>query len=101
MLFIAYWELNPDIDPVKIAKRVAEIVEKGLWPPKGAKVLGWYFTPEHWGISIMEYENAETAMESFNTWRIALPGIFKYVRISPAMSTRETVSLLLKLEKKL
>jgi len=50
MLFIAYWELNPDIDPIKIAKKVAEAAEKGLWPPKGAKVLGWYFTPEHWGI---------------------------------------------------
>mgnify|MGYP000191497769 CR=1 FL=1 len=40
MLFIAYWELNPDIDPIKIAKKVAEAAEKGLWSPKGAKVLG-------------------------------------------------------------
>jgi len=36
----------------------------------------------------MEYESAETAMESFNTWRIMLPGVFKYVRISPAMPLR-------------
>jgi hypothetical protein len=41
MLFLSYWEMNENFTPKDVAKLAAELMEKGLWPVEGAKMLGW------------------------------------------------------------
>lgn len=97
MLFVTYWEVNPNFDAKKIAEVAAELTKTGAWPIEGTKVHGWYITPEGWGITIMEAENEKVAFKSANIWRHALPGIFTEYKSSVALTAKEAIAIGLEL----
>ena len=100
MLVIAYWELNPDIDPTEIGAAAQTLLAKGTFPPKGVKQLGWYVTAgDYWGIWIGEVDNEEAAVNAIGMWRIAKPGIFKVYKSSIAMKSEEVLPIIAKLAK--
>ena len=58
MLFLSYWELNPDFDPSELAEMAQMIMTKKLFPVEGTKLISWYMsTTDFWGISLTEAEN--------------------------------------------
>jgi len=102
MLFISYWELNPDFDPSELAEIAQKLMSKKLYPVEGVKQLGFYIsTSDFWGISIDEAENEEQLAKNSNIWRLAKPGYIKFMKTSPAMDVIKMVPLLMKLKKQL
>ena len=102
MLFISYWELNPDFDPSELADIAQNLMSKKLYPVEGTKQLGFYIsTSDFWGISIDESENEEQLAKNSNIWRLAKPGYIKIMKTTPAMEVIQMVPLLMKLKKQL
>jgi hypothetical protein len=102
MLFISYWELNPDFDPSEMAEIAQKLVSKQLYPAEGVKSIGWYVsTSDYWGISIDEAESEEQLAINSQMWRIAKPGFIKFMRTSPAMEAIKILPILMKLKKQL
>jgi hypothetical protein len=102
MLFISYWELNPDFDPSELAEIAQKLMSKKLYPAEGIKQLGFYIsTSDFWGISIEEAENEEQLAKGSNIWRLAKPGYIKVMKTSPGMDVIKMVPLLMKLKKQL
>ena len=102
MLFMTYWELNPDFDPSELADMAQKIISKKLWPVEGTKEVGWYIsTSDHWGVTIIEAENEEQLLKMASMWRIAKPGVFKFVKTTPAMELTKTLPITMKLAKQI
>jgi len=102
MLFLAYWELNPDFDPSELAEIGQMILSKKLFPVEGTKLLTWMMSvTDYWGISITEAENEEQMVKATQVWRIAKPGLFKVIKTTPAMDTVKIIPLVMKLKKQL
>lgn len=76
MLFISYWELNPDLDPSEIAKVAQELITRKVYPAEGINDIVFHVsTSDYWGISLTEAENEEAMVRSTNMWRVAKPGL--------------------------
>lgn len=101
MLFVSYFELNPDFDPSELAEIGQKLLSKKLYPAPGVKQLAWYLTPGYWGIAVSEAETAEDITNNINLWRIAKPGIFKSIKVEPALETVQLIPQVLKLSRKL
>jgi hypothetical protein len=99
MLFLIYFEFNPSIDPSKLIdafQKLQEIdVEAEKWETKS-----WYVTPEYWGIAVVETDSAKDIAQNVNSWRMALPGIFKTYNVAPALDVESYVPIALKLARK-
>ena len=102
MLFISYWELNPDFDPSELAEIAQNLMSKKLYPVEGVKQLAFYIsTSDFWGISVEEAESEEQMVKGSNIWRLAKPGYIKLMKTTPAMEVIQMVPLLMKLKKQL
>lgn len=99
MLFLCYWELNenmPSIQHMGVAKM---LTEAGLFPPPGVEMIRFDKTPGNWGVTVFKAESVEAATSLIGMWRVAAPGFFKKVKMSPAMPVKESVGLGVKLYK--
>ena len=100
MLFLVYYELNPSLDPSEILNAYQKIQEAEIKQEKW-DVKGWYITPEHWGVAIVDTDSVDDVLINANAWRIALPGLFIKYNISPVKEVEESVPILAKLVRKL
>lgn len=102
MIFISYWELNPDFDPGELAEIAQELIGKKLYPAEGVKQLAYYIsTSDYWGIEIDEAESEEAMVKSTNMWRISKPGIIKFVKTTPAIEVAKVLPIVIKLKKQI
>jgi hypothetical protein len=93
MLFLCYWELNenmPVTDHLKLGKM---LLDSGLFPPPGTELIRFDMTPDYWGITVFKAESAEAAFSAIELWRVGGTGVFKKVKVSPAMSVMEASAL--------
>jgi len=99
MLFLSYWELNENITPKDVAELAAKLMEKNLWPPEGTEILGFYTTTEVpiWGITIEEAKSVESILKGAAAWTNEKPGIFKVLRVSPAMSAEDAIRIIMEM----
>ena len=97
MLFVSYWELNENITPKELAELAAELMEKNLWPVEGTEILGFYVTTDVpiWGITIEDAENVETLLKGAAVWTNAKPGVFKVLKVSPAMTAEDAIPIIM------
>ncbi|GAG61262.1 unnamed protein product [marine sediment metagenome] len=42
MIFITYWEINPDFDPAELAEIAQELMSKKIYPAEGIKQIAFY-----------------------------------------------------------
>ena len=100
MIFITFWTLNPNLPPSKIAEVAAKLMEKGLFPVKGVKMLGFYICPGGRGVTINEMEDAaaasESAFEEYAMWMKELPGLITNYETMPAVPAEKAISIVLK-----
>jgi hypothetical protein len=102
MLFITYWELNPDFDPSELAEIAQKLISKKLFPAEGINQIGFYIsTSDFWGITIEEADNEEQLARDSNMWRLAKPGYIKLMKTSPAMDATKMIPLIMKMKKQL
>ncbi len=102
MIFISYWELNPDFDPADMANIAQELISKKIYPPEGVKEIAFYVsTSDNWGISIDEADSEEALARNTAMWRIAKPGIMKFIKTTPAMEVVKILPILVKLKKQI
>jgi uncharacterized protein with GYD domain len=102
MLFITYWELNPDFDPSELADIAQTLMSKKLFPVEGVKQIGFYVsTSDYWGITIEEADNEEQLTKGSMIWRLAKPGYIKVMRTTPAMDVVKMLPLVMKLKKQM
>ncbi len=102
MIFISYWELNPDFDPSELAGVAQTLISKKLWPVEGMKIIGWYIsTSDFWGITIVDAENEEQMVKMAGMWRISKPGIFKLMKTTSALEIANTIPIIMKLAKEI
>ncbi|MFW9941905.1 MAG: DUF3303 domain-containing protein [Candidatus Thorarchaeota archaeon] len=100
MLFISYWELNPDFDPSEMAEIAQMLMSKKLYPAEGVNDIAFHVsTNDYWGISISEADSEEAMARSTNMWRIAKPGFVKLVKTTLAMEVAKILPILVKLKK--
>jgi hypothetical protein len=100
MLFISYWELNPDFDPSELGDLATTLLKKKLYPAEGVNQIAWYISAtDYWGISVSEAENDEALMRDTQMWRIAMPGLFKSIKTTPAMDIVKMLPMIAKLAK--
>ena len=100
MIFISYWELNPDFDPGEMAEIAQDLISKKLYPAEGVKQLAYYIsTSDYWGIEIDDAENEEAMVRSANMWRIAKPGFIKSIKTTPAIEVAKVLPIAIKLKK--
>ena len=100
MLYISYWELNPDLDPTEIAEVAVELMSKKIYPVEGINDIVFHVsTSDYWGITLTEADSEEAMARSTSIWRIAKPGMIKLVKTSPAMEVAKILPILTKLKK--
>ena len=100
MLFIAYWEINPDYDPSDLAEIAADLIGKKLYPTKGIKEIGFYMSvSDHWGITIEEADSEDDLIRNTQMWRIAKPGMIKFIKSTPAVEVAKMLPVVMKLKK--
>jgi hypothetical protein len=102
MIFITYWELNPDFDPGDLAEIAQELISKKLYPTEGVNQIAFYVSAsDYWGIGIDEADSAEAISRNINMWRIAKPGFIKYIKTTPATEVVKILPVLVKLKKQI
>jgi len=100
MIFLTYWELNPDFDPSELADIGQKLLSKKLYPVAGTKEIAWYVSAgDYWGITISEADNVEQMVQGTQMWRIAKPGMFKFIKSTPALEITKIIPILTKLAK--
>lgn len=87
--------------PRKLTELAQTFMSKKLFPAEGIEVIGWYITPEYWGLTISKAESEEAIMREATGWRIAMPGIFKKFKTAPAMEVAQALPIVTKLAKKI
>ena len=100
MLFIVYYELDPSLDPADILTAYQKIQEAEIEAEKW-DVKGWYITPEHWGVAIVDTDSVDDMMKNAYQWRLALPGIFTTYNISPVSEVEQAIPILAKMMRKI
>ena len=101
MIFISYWELNPDFDPTELSDMAQTLLNKKLVPYPNVKQLAWYISPDYWGITVSESDSEAAMFEEQNMWRIAKPGVFKTIKTCIGMEITKVIPLMMKLGKKI
>ena len=102
VLFISYWELNPDFDPSELAEIAQKLMSKKLFPAEGVKQIGFYMsTSDMWGITIEEAENEEQMTRGSMIWRLAKPGYIRVMKTTPAIEATKMIPLIMKMKKQL
>jgi hypothetical protein len=102
MIFISYWEINPDFDPAELAEIAQELINKKIYPSEGVKPHAFYIsTSDYWGIAIDEADSEEALARNANMWRIAKPGFIKSMKSTPAMDVVKILPVLVKLGKQI
>jgi len=100
VLFLSYWELNPDFDPSKLGDLAAMLLKKKLYPAEGINQIAWYVSAtDYWGLSISEADTAEQMVRDTQMWRIAMPGLFKTIKTTPGIDIIKLLPILAKLAK--
>ena len=100
MIFISYWELNPDFDISEMVEIASDLISKKLYPAQGVKQIGFYASvSDHWGITIEEADSEEALMINTQMWRIAKPGYIKSIKSTPALEVVKILPMLMKLKK--
>ena len=100
MLFISYWEINPDYDPSALAEIGIDLIKKKLYPAEGVKEIGFYMSvSDHWGITIEEADSEEALIRNTQMWRIAKPGMIKFIKSTPALEVAKLLPVVMKLKK--
>jgi hypothetical protein len=98
VLFLAYWELNPNFNPVDLAELGSRLGQVDI---EGTEMIGWYITADGWGVSISKAESEAAFMKGVYMWRIAMPGIFKEFKSSVAMETINLIPEIMELAKEM
>ncbi|MFX0183829.1 MAG: hypothetical protein ACFE95_12165 [Candidatus Hodarchaeota archaeon] len=98
MLFLAYWELNPNFNPADLAELGSKLSQINI---EGIETIGWYITADAWGVTISKAESEAAFMKGVNMWRIAMPGIFKEFKSSVAMETVNLIPEIMELAKEM
>ena len=102
MLFISYWEINPDYDPSELTEIALDLIKKKLYPAEGIKEIGFYMSlSDLWGITIEEADSEEALIRNTQMWRIAKPGMIKFIKSSPAMEVTKLLPIVMKLKKEM
>jgi len=102
MIFITYWEINPDFDPAELAAIAQELMSKKVYPAEGIKELAFYMsTSDYWGIGIDEADSEEALVRNVNMWRIAKPGYIKFIKTTPALEVIKLLPIMVKLKKQI
>ena len=92
MLFLCYWELNENIPTMQHVQVAKQLTESGLFPPPGVELIRMDKTASGWGVTTFKAESAEAATNLITLWRLAVPGFFKKVKLSPAMPVPEAAA---------
>ena len=102
MLFISYWELNPDFAPSELAEIAQKLMSKKLYPVEGVKQIAFCVsTSDFWGLTIEEAENEEQMAKGSMIWRLAKPGYIKFMKTTPAMDATKIIPLVMKLKREM
>jgi hypothetical protein len=93
MLFLTYWELSEDVPEHERGQVGQKLTSKGLFPPKGVRIICWDETPDGWGILLLEADNAADVFRALDLWRAAGAGFFKMTKTAPALPVQELMPL--------
>ncbi len=99
MLFVAFWKISKDVTVQDTAKTGMKLLEKGMAPPKGVKLLRWLLLPGGRGVTIVEADNADALLMEWMVWINEYPGMFEYYEISPAVEATKAIESAFELSK--
>ena len=94
---VTFWKLGPNVSPEEAAKVAVKLMEKGLFPPKDTKILGFYLCPGGRGVTITESKSGESA-EAVRNWLVWVQekkDLFECYEVHPAVSVQDAVTMAL------
>ncbi|MDH7508572.1 MAG: hypothetical protein QHH00_04145 [Methanomassiliicoccales archaeon] len=93
-IFVTFWKLNPGVPPAEVSRIAATLLQKGLYPPAGVKVLAWYLCPGGKGVSIVDIPNGDsaTAFKSWLAW-VMEKAVFSEYEAMPAITAEEAIKM--------
>jgi hypothetical protein len=95
MLFVAFWTLNRDIEPSRIAKVSAKMLEEEKFPLEGTEIIQWLVCPGGKGVTVFKAESEAQAFQSYTSWMEALPGMFTSYELLPALEAQDAIPLVM------
>jgi hypothetical protein len=102
MMFITYFEINPDFDPAELSEIAQELISKKAYPAEGVTSHAFYMsTSDYWGIGIDEADSEEALARNVNMWRISKPGFIRSIKTTPALEVVKLLPVMVKLKKQI
>ncbi len=97
MLFVSFYELNPNLGYKRIAEVVSKFLKNRDRDPNfgGLKIINMLITPGGKGVTIVETDKEENLTRWYLEWEKTLPGIFTKYEIHPALTWDKAVMLAL------
>jgi hypothetical protein len=93
MLFLTYWEINENMSEGDRIKFLQKLMSSGLFPPKDVNILRMDTTPDGWGITLFEAQNAADVIKSIDVCRMAEGGFFKSTKTAPVIPVEEAMPI--------
>jgi len=91
---VAFWKINPNVSTEDIAKVAVKLMKKGLYPPKGVKILGDYICPGGRGVTITESKSAD-AFKDWLYWVQEKKDIYECYEVHPAITSQDAIKIVL------
>ena len=94
---ITFWKLAPNVSPEDVAKVGAKLMEKGLFPPKGMELRGFYICPGGKGVTITESKSNESAdaVRNWLMWVHEKKDMFECYEVHPAVTVEDAIAMAL------
>lgn len=89
MLFVTYWEIDPEKAPSEIVAAGRRLIESDAFPPGDVETVRWDATVDGWGITIFEADAYEDVLRAHMAWQELSPGWFSELRTAPAAPAPE------------
>ena len=93
MQFLAYFELNENMDDAQRQQVAQKLTQSGLFPPAGVTIVRWDVTPDLWRTLVLEADNEADVFRALALWRAAGAGFFKVTKTAPTLPVQEVIPI--------
>jgi hypothetical protein len=94
---VTFWKMSANVSAEEAAKVAVNLMEKGLFPPKDTKILGFYICPGGRGVTISESTSADSAgaVENWLNWVRDRKDFFECYEVHPAVPIEDAIKMAL------
>lgn len=94
---VTFWKMGANVSAEDAARVAVKLMEKGLFPPKDTKILGFYICPGGKGVTITESKSADSAdaVKIWLDWVREKKDFFECYEVHPAVPIEDAIKMAL------